>query len=103
MQHSFGRTAVGVAGAGLILVGVLLAWQALSGKREFELQTASPSVRRGVETLAKVGRTARAVIIAAAGVFVIKLRSPSIQQGEGPRQHAQVLRGTHPSAPGCSC
>jgi hypothetical protein len=72
MQHSFGRAAVGIAGAGLIVVGAVLAWQALSGQREFELQTDSASVRRGVETLAKVGRTARAVIIAAVGVFVVQ-------------------------------
>jgi hypothetical protein len=72
MQHSFGRTAVGIAGAGLIVVGAVLVWQALSGQREFELQTGSASVRRGVETLAKVGRTARAVIIAAVGVFVVQ-------------------------------
>jgi hypothetical protein len=72
MQHSFGPTLVGVVGVAVIVMGAVLAWQALSGKREVELQPISPSVRQGVEALAKVGRTARAAIIAAAGVFVVQ-------------------------------
>lgn len=72
MQHSFGRTLIGVAGAAIIVIGVFQAWRALSGKQEFELQPVSRSVRHGIETLAKIGRTARAVIIVAAGVFVIQ-------------------------------
>jgi len=72
MQHSFGRTAVGVVGAALIVIGAVLAWRALSGVKEFELQPTSRSVREGVDGLAKVGLTAQAVIIAAAGVFVVQ-------------------------------
>jgi Domain of Unknown Function (DUF1206) len=72
MQHSFGRTAVGAVGVGLIVIGAVLAWQALSGQHEFDLNTRSASVRGCVETLAKAGRTARAVIIAAVGVFVVQ-------------------------------
>ena len=72
MQHSFGRTLVGIVGVAVIVTGVVLAWRALSGRAEFELQPIGRSVRRGVETLAKVGRTARAVIIAAVGVFVVQ-------------------------------
>jgi hypothetical protein len=72
MQHTFGRTLIGVAGAVIIVVGVFQAWRALSGNQEFELQPVSRSVRRQIETSAKIGRTARAVIVAAAGVFVIQ-------------------------------
>jgi Domain of Unknown Function (DUF1206) len=72
MQHSFGRILVGAVGSAVIVAGAVLAWRALSGKREVELQPISPSVRQGVEALAKVGRTARAAIIAAAGVFVVQ-------------------------------
>jgi hypothetical protein len=72
MQHSFGRTLVGIVGVAVIVTGVVLAWRALSGKAEFELQPIGRSVRQGIESLAKVGRTARAVIIAAAGVLVVQ-------------------------------
>jgi hypothetical protein len=72
MQHSFGRTLVGVVGAAVIVIGAVLAWRALSGKREFELQPVRRSVREGVEALAKVGLTAKAVIVAAAGVLVLQ-------------------------------
>jgi len=72
MQHSFGRALVGVVGAAAIVIGAVLLRRALSGKRDVKLQPMSLSVRRGVETLAKVGLTARAVIIAAAGVFVVQ-------------------------------
>ena len=72
MQHSFGRTLVGVVGAGVIVIAAVLAWRALSGKREVELQPVSRSVHRGVEVLAKVGLTARAVIVGAAGVFLVQ-------------------------------
>ena len=72
MLHSFGRTLVGVVGAAVIVIGVVMAWRALTGKREVELQPLSRSVRRAVEALAKIGLTARAVIIAAAGIFVVQ-------------------------------
>lgn len=73
MSHSFGRTAVGVVGAAVIVVGIVMAWRALSGKRDVELQpTMSRSVRRSVEALAMVGLTVRAVIIAAAGVLIVQ-------------------------------
>ena len=72
MQHSFGRDLVGAIGGAVIVAGAVMAWRALSGKQEFELRPVSRSVRRGIETLAMVGRTARAVIIAAAGVLVVE-------------------------------
>lgn len=72
MQHSYGRILVGVVGAVVILVGIVLAWRALSGKREFELRPMRRSLRDGIDTLAKAGLTARAVIVAAAGVFILQ-------------------------------
>jgi Domain of Unknown Function (DUF1206) len=72
MQHSFGRIAVGVVGAAVIVTGAVMAWRALSGKREVDLQPTSRSVRQRVEALAKVGLTAKAVIVAAAGVLVVQ-------------------------------
>ena len=71
MQHSFGRILVGAVGAAVIVAGAVLAWRALSGKREVEFQPTSRSVRKGVEALAKVGLTAKAVIVAGAGVLVV--------------------------------
>ena len=55
----------------MIAIGAVMAWRALSGPRDVELQPMRPSVRRGVEILAKVGLTAKAVIVTAAGVFVV--------------------------------
>jgi hypothetical protein len=72
MQHSSGRALVGVIGATVIVVGAVLVRRALSGKRDVKLQLMSRSVRRSVETLAKVGLTAQAVIIGAAGSFVVQ-------------------------------
>jgi hypothetical protein len=72
MQHSFGRMLVGAVGAAVIVTGAVMAWRALSGKREVELQAMSRSVRQRVEALAKVGLTAKAVIVAAAGVLVVQ-------------------------------
>jgi Domain of Unknown Function (DUF1206) len=72
MQHSFGRILVGVVGAAVIVIGAVMAWRALSGKREVELQSMRRSVRQGIEALAKVGLTAKAVIVAAAGVLVVQ-------------------------------
>jgi hypothetical protein len=72
MRHSFGRSIVGLVGAGVIITGAVLAWRALSGKREVKLRLVSGAVRRRIDAVAKVGSTARALIIAAAGVFVLR-------------------------------
>ncbi len=72
MQHTFGRTLVGVVGFAVIVTGTVLAWRALAGKRELELQPLSRSARRAVDGLAKAGLTARAVIVAASGVLVVQ-------------------------------
>lgn len=72
MQHNFGRGIVGVFGAAVIVTGGVLAWRALSGKREVKLRLVSRSVRRRIDAVATVGLTARALILAAAGLFVLQ-------------------------------
>ncbi|MDQ6728582.1 MAG: DUF1206 domain-containing protein, partial [Actinomycetota bacterium] len=72
MARSFGRGIVGLVGAAVILTGAVLAWRAMSGKREVKLRLVSRAVRRRIDAVAKVGLTARALIIAAAGVFVLQ-------------------------------
>ena len=72
MRHSHGRLAVGVVGAAVVLVGVVLAIRALLGRRDVALKAMGRSTRRIVEGLAKVGLTARAIIVAAAGVFIVR-------------------------------
>jgi hypothetical protein len=72
MQHSFGRVLVGVVGAAVIVVGMRLAWRALSGKRELPLRPMGRTARQRVDTLANFGLTSRAVIVAAAGILVVQ-------------------------------
>jgi len=70
MRHSSGRLLVGLIGVTLIVTGCVLAWRALTGRRELDLRIPSPSTRRHVDHLGAVGMTARALIVGAAGVFV---------------------------------
>ncbi|MHB1533344.1 MAG: DUF1206 domain-containing protein [Acidimicrobiales bacterium] len=72
MAHSHGRIVVGVVGAVVVIVGLVMAGRALSGRRDVPLKSMTRSTRRVVEGLAKVGLTARAFIIAAAGVFIVR-------------------------------
>lgn len=72
MAHSNGRLVVGVVGAVVIIVGLVMAVRALSGRRDVPLKPMSRSIRRVVEGLAKAGLTARAIIIAAVGVFILR-------------------------------
>lgn len=84
MKHSFGRGLVGLVGAAVIVIGAVMVWRALSGKREVDLQPLSRTALERIETLAKIGLTARAVIFAAAGVFVVQAAltfDPSKEKG----------------------
>lgn len=72
MRHGSGRMLVGLVGVALIVTGCVLAWRALSGKREVDLRMPSPSAERTVERLGAVGMVARALIAGAAGVFVLE-------------------------------
>lgn len=68
-----GRWLVLLVGLGFIAGGIRLAVAALRRNFERDLKTEqmSPPVRRVVETLGMVGRTTRAVVFAAAGVFLV--------------------------------
>jgi hypothetical protein len=72
MRHSFGRITVGAVGAAVIVIGAVLARRAMTGKRELELKPMGRPERQRVEALAKVGLTAKAVIVAAAGVLFVQ-------------------------------
>ena len=72
MAHSHGRLAVGVAGAVVVVVGLVMVGRALSGHRDVALKAMSRSTRRVVEGLAKAGQTSRAIIIVGVGVFVVR-------------------------------
>jgi uncharacterized membrane protein YidH (DUF202 family) len=67
-----GRWLVLLVGLGLIAGGIGIAVRAMRTKFEKKLNThqMSPAVRKGVKTVGVVGLTARAVVYAAAGVFL---------------------------------
>jgi hypothetical protein len=72
MAHSHGRLLVGVVGAVVVIVGVVMAARALSGRRDVPLEPMTGSTRRVVEGLAKAGLTARAIIVVGVGVFIVR-------------------------------
>jgi hypothetical protein len=67
-----GRWLVVLAGLGLIAIGIGIAVRAMKTKFEKKLQThrMSRRVRTGVKALGVVGQTTRALVYAAAGVFL---------------------------------
>lgn len=73
MRHSGGRWAVGIAGAIIVICGLVLIWEGV--KRKFEkyldMGRMSPPTRKVVESLGVVGSVARGVVFGLAGVFVI--------------------------------
>jgi hypothetical protein len=74
MQAAGGRLLVGAAGLGIGVAGVVLFVRGLrkSYDREVDLGSASPGMRRIVETLGVVGMSARGAIFALAGSFVVQ-------------------------------
>jgi hypothetical protein len=74
MAHSGGRVLVGVAGAVVIVVGLELVREGITKKFEkyLAMQEMSPGVRRVVELLGMVGTTARGVVFALTGIFVLR-------------------------------
>jgi hypothetical protein len=74
MQAAGGRLLVGAAGLGIGIAGVVLLVKGLrkSYDREVDLGSASPGMRRIVETLGVVGMTARGAIFALIGSFVVQ-------------------------------
>jgi Domain of Unknown Function (DUF1206) len=73
MRHSGGRLAVGIVGAIVVIVGLVLVVEGVRRKFVKYLQTAqmSPTTRRNVERLGVVGTVARGLVFALAGALVI--------------------------------
>lgn len=73
MQHQGGRWLVGIVGAIVVIVGLMLAVEGV--RREFlktmRIGQLSEPARRVVETLGVIGTTARGLIFALAGALVI--------------------------------
>ncbi len=74
MQHPEGRWAVGLVGAIVVVVGLVLVYEGLTRKYEKYLRTSvmSRPTRRIVMALGTFGTTARGAVFALAGVFVIQ-------------------------------
>ena len=74
MQHSGGRWAIGILGAGVLIVGLGLAIGGLRRSFAKKLNTAQMSerTRRTVLTLGTIGTTARGLVFALAGGLVIE-------------------------------
>jgi hypothetical protein len=73
MAHPGGRILVGVVGAGIVLTGLLMAYQGLTMKfmREFRTSSLNAGARRTVRLLGFVGTIARGLVFAVAGVLVV--------------------------------
>ncbi len=74
MQYSGGRLAVGIVGAVIVGIGVVLVAEGVTRRfeKDLDLSGASPRSRRVVEVLGAAGTTARGAVFALAGVFVIQ-------------------------------
>jgi hypothetical protein len=73
MQHPGGRWAVGLVGAIVVVVGLILVYEGLTRKFEKYLRTSDMSrpTRRLVMALGTFGTAARGAVFALAGVFVV--------------------------------
>ena len=73
MRHPGGRILVGIVGLVLIGVGAALAWQAVKKKFLSDLRTGemSPRTLKVVTFLGRYGGTARGIVFAAAGLFLL--------------------------------
>jgi hypothetical protein len=74
MKHSGGRWVVGIVGAIVLAVGLMLAYEGLTQKFEkyLRMSAMSTSIKRVVTVLGTVGTTARGAVFALAGIFVIQ-------------------------------
>jgi hypothetical protein len=74
MSHTGGRWAVGVIGAIVVIVGLMLVVEGLTHKFEkyLDLNRMSPTTRRLVRILGTVGTAARGVVFMIAGFFVVR-------------------------------
>ncbi|HEU5265575.1 MAG TPA: DUF1206 domain-containing protein, partial [Jatrophihabitans sp.] len=73
MQHTGGRWLVGIVGIAILAAGCVLVYEGVKRKFEkhFDFGKMSSSQRRIVEVLGVFGSTARGVVIALAGIFVV--------------------------------
>jgi hypothetical protein len=73
MHHSGGQWLVGIAGAVIVIVGVVLVIEGIRRKfmKFLQLSQLSPRARKLVERLGMVGTAARGAVFALAGVLVI--------------------------------
>lgn len=74
MSHTGGRWAIGILGAIIVVVGVMLVVEGLTHKFEkhLDLGRMSQSTRRVVRLLGTVGTAARGVVFTIAGFFVVR-------------------------------
>ncbi len=74
MQHPGGRWAVGLVGAIVLVVGLILVYEGVTRKYEKYLRTSDMSrpTRRLVTALGTFGTTARGAVFGLAGVFVLE-------------------------------
>jgi hypothetical protein len=73
MRHDYGRWLVGAAGVVVVIVGAAMIVNAFKKKFEKELRVGemSPTTRRVVLRIGMVGKIARGIVFAVAGVLVI--------------------------------
>ena len=98
MQHSGGRWAVGIVGAIVLTVGLMLVYEGLTRRFEKYLRTTAMPMptRRIVRVLGTIGTTARGAVFALAGIFVIQAATeykPS--KAAGLDGALRTLRDTH--------
>jgi Domain of Unknown Function (DUF1206) len=74
MQHNGGRWVVGVVGAVIVVVGLVLVWQGLRHHFEkyLDLGAMSYETHRMVRLIGMIGTVARGVVFALAGIFVVQ-------------------------------
>jgi hypothetical protein len=74
MTHRGGRVLVGIVGAIVIVVGLALVYEGVTRKfkKFFDLAEMSPASRRVVWILGTIGTTARGVVFALTGYFVLQ-------------------------------
>jgi hypothetical protein len=74
MTHHGGRVLVGIVGAIIIVVGLALVYEGVTRKfkKYFDLAEMSPASRRLAWILGTIGTTARGVVFALTGYFVLQ-------------------------------
>jgi hypothetical protein len=74
MQHSGGRVAVGLVGAIILVVGLVMVYEGFSRKfeRYLDLSSASVRTRQVVRFLGVIGTAARGAVFALAGIFAVQ-------------------------------